>query len=169
MGNKIKEAFMDMLKNDLKRLVLFSIFLGTVFLYIIGTLFPFVVGNILINGRVSYFQFTGSKIIVLLLFLLVLYYAYIFLLKPKAAKKIYLIIVIYSFLMFAWGILIQRVGLTGSSNGFGKILMFLMLIMMIFLHFGEKLYNPWVDKFVLALEKDLNKNKEKKVIIEEKE
>ena len=166
MINKIKESFLNMFKNEKKQFILLMMSVGVVFVYLLGTLFPFIVGNILINGKASYIQFPGAVIGFFFLLVGMFGYLYASLLKPDLSKKIYLGAIILASVMFLWGVIMHRVGASGTAvtNGFGKIVMFLMLGLMYFIHFGHKLYDPWLDKLMGLICKE---HKTKTEVVEE--
>jgi len=77
-----------------------------------------------------------------------LFHAYLLVMnKAASARKVFLGTAIISTLIYLYGVLLHRVGIPTADTGFGAWLVFLMLVAMYFLHFGNKIVVGMVVKY----------------------
>ncbi len=146
---KIKEAVLDLLHNDKKRLVLFIVNVSIYFIAFLGLLIPFMVGTILNNNHVSMAQAPGGTILTILFVVLMFLYAFFFIMKKdEIAKKVFLGSTVLLTLIYFYGVLLHRVGVPTTATGFGAWMILLMLIAMYFMIFGSNYALKYIDKLV---------------------
>lgn len=148
----IKAAFFKLLKEDLPRFILVMTQTAFGFLFFISLYLPFVKGPEIINGSVSMSVWPGSFFYELIL--LVLFPLFLLLIltgKDKLARKTLLVQNIIALLVFLYGVLFYRVGLSeapSTTGAYGKFLEFILLIGMWFAFLKPNIVLSLIKKFV---------------------
>lgn len=148
----IKNAFLKLLKEDLPRFILVMTQTAFGFLFFISLYLPFMKGPQIVNGSVSMSVWPGSFVYELIL--LVLFPLFLFLIltgKDKLARKTLLVQNIIALLVFLYGVLLYRVGLSevpSTTGAYGKFLEFVLLIAMWFVFLKPNLALSLIKKFV---------------------
>lgn len=148
--DKVKDLFLSLYK-DKHRFFLVLVHFSLGFLFYIGLYFTFLKDpNFINNGRVSMADFPGSFIYELLIFLTVFGYLFLMLVKKDAvARKVLLIQVILGTLVHLYGALLYRFGSEGTTTGgFGRIYLFILLVLMWVTYFKKDLVSSVISKFV---------------------
>lgn len=145
---KLKNAFLDFLKNEKQTLVFITAQVVIGFWFWIGILLPYIVSSSLVNGSLSSSALPGGTLYTIAFIGLIILFGYFVLIKKdKEAQKIFLIQAIIATLIYLYSLVFIKVGLPSARNGLGKILQFLMVILFWFFIFGKKYVHQIISKF----------------------
>ncbi len=146
---KFKTAFFDLIRGDKTTLIVLITQITVGFLFAISLLLPYMVSNNLIDGSLSSSDFPGGGLYTFIFFMSILGFAYFAIMKQdKYLKMLFIGQAVLATIIFFYSLLFHKVGLASASNGFGKVLEFLLIIVFWFLVFGEKYLLQLIHKFV---------------------
>jgi len=147
---KLKESFQLLLKDKKKLFeVSFHVVIG--FLFYLGLFMAFMKDTALIKGRLSLAELPGSFVFELIIFASIFAYIYFKLIdQEKRARQVLLVQFLTGLIFHLYGALIMRVGSEGSATGgFGRTLLFILLVLMAVSYFKPKLLDSIISKYII--------------------
>ena len=137
------------LRGDKTKLIVLITQIIVAFLFAVALLLPYMVSSNLIDGSLSSSDFPGGGFYTFIFFVSILGFAYLAIMNDEKHKNwVFLSQAILATFIFFYSLLFHKVGLASASNGFGKVLEFLLLIAFWFLVFGQKQISAFIHKFV---------------------
>jgi len=151
---EIKDKLQDFIHGDKASFIFVITRLSVFVLFFISLYLPFFFEPTIITGQVSLAAHPGGVIFAIIIFLSIPGYFYFYLMNNNKFTKIVLLVQgITASLIYMYGILGLRIAFPDTATaGFGKHLGFLMLILIWFLFFGEKLIFSSIKKYILKEE-----------------
>lgn len=151
---KIKQSFLDMMNHDKMKFLFFVMYAGAFGTFLLSIFMPFMVGEMIIGRGVSLFKLPGHTAFTLLFLSFALLSLYDFLIHNDKNTRLFIIFTgSVATLIFAYGVLFQRVGAPTSNIGLGQILAILMIILIWLLTFGNKFVKKQLVKYANVEEK----------------
>jgi len=146
---KFKTAFLDLIRGDRTTLIVLLAQITVGFLFAIALLLPYMVSANLIDGSLSSSDFPGGGFYTFIFFMSILGFAYLGMMKQdKQRRMLFIGQAVLATIIFLYSLLFHKVGLASASNGFGKILEFLLIIVFWFLVFGEQQLIKGIHRFI---------------------
>jgi hypothetical protein len=146
---RFKTAFFDLFRGDKTKLIVLITQIIVAFLFAVALLLPYMVSSNLIDGSLSSSDFPGGGFYTFIFFVSILGFAYLAITNDEQHKNwVFLGQAILATFIYFYSLLFHKVGLASASNGIGKVLEFILLIVFWFLIFGKKQVIQLIHKFV---------------------
>ena len=148
---ELKDKIQDFIHGDKASFTFVTTRLSVFLLFFINLYLPFFFEPTIVTGQISLVGHPGGSFFAVILFLSILGYFYFYIIgNQKFVKIILWVQAIFATIIYLYGFLGFKVAFPDTATaGFGKHLGFILLFLIWFLFFSEKLILSLIKKYIL--------------------